>query len=63
MTAFGTREERKHGEPDSSVNLSALMKAPPTSKEAHAERMSRRGETRRRVEDLMLARSQSSDLW
>ncbi|MBV1774107.1 hypothetical protein KSF73_00085 [Burkholderiaceae bacterium DAT-1] len=63
MSAVGTREERKHGEPDSAVHLSALMKAPPTSKEVHAERMSRRGETRRRVEDLILAKNQVGDLW
>jgi hypothetical protein len=53
---------RANGEPDSIATLSSLMKEPPTTREQHAQRLAKRGDVRRRVEDLLLAK-QSQDLW
>ncbi|MBV8467394.1 MAG: hypothetical protein JO218_15740 [Burkholderiales bacterium] len=51
-----------NSEPDSLVSLSSLMKEPPSTREQHLQRMAKRGDVRRQLEDLMLAR-ENRDLW
>jgi hypothetical protein len=53
---------RTGSEPDSSVTLSKLMKDAPTTREQHSQRMIKRGDVRRKVEDLLLEKS-TGDLW
>jgi hypothetical protein len=53
---------RTNGEPDSVASLSSLMKDPPVTREQHSQRMAKRGDVRRRVEDLILEKA-SQDLW
>lgn len=49
-------------EPDSSAELSRLMKEPPLTPEQYARQRAKRGEVRRKVEELKVAREQE-DLW
>lgn len=49
-------------EPDTTVALSKLMKDAPTTREQHTQRMVKRGDVRRRVEDLLLEKA-TGDLW
>lgn len=48
---------RPGNEPDSNVSLSKLMKDAPITREQHVEKMIKRGDVRRRVEDLLLAKA------
>jgi hypothetical protein len=51
-----------NSEPDSMAPLSSLMKDPPSTREQHLQRMAKRGDTRRQLEDLLLAR-ENRDPW
>lgn len=62
MTNTKASKARSGSEPDSTVALSKLMKEAPTTREQHTERMIKRGDVRRRVEDLLLEKA-TADLW
>ncbi|WP_374347139.1 hypothetical protein [Chitinimonas sp.] len=62
MTQTKASKARTGSEPDTSVALSKLMKEAPTTREQHSERMIKRGDVRRKVEDLLLEKS-TADLW
>ncbi len=62
MAANKAYPMRPGAEPDTDVALSRLMKDAPTTREQHVERMIKRGDVRRRVEDLLLAKA-AADLW
>ncbi|MBV1776114.1 hypothetical protein KSF73_10370 [Burkholderiaceae bacterium DAT-1] len=62
MNNAGSNSKRGNGEPDTGSSLSKLMKEPPATREQHAQRMAKRGDVRRRLEDLMLEKA-SQDLW
>jgi hypothetical protein len=62
MNKANTPSSRTNGEPDSAATLSSLMKDPPVTREQHSQRMAKRGDVRRKVEDLLLEKA-SQDLW
>ena len=51
-----------NGEPDSVASLRSLMKDPPVTREQHSQRLVKRGDVRRKIEDLLLEKS-GQDLW